>query len=54
MLRLLFLLLSFFTDYRVVPEIAHRALTAGLATVSILCCLSARLIIRCWLASRGH
>ena len=37
MLRFLFLLLAFFTDYRIVSEIAHRALTVGLAAVSILC-----------------
>lgn len=54
MLRLLFLLLSLFTDYRIVPEIARGAFTAGLATVSILGCLSACLIIRYWFASRGH
>lgn len=54
MLRLIFLLLSFFTDYRIVPEIAHCALTTGLATVGILCCICVSLILRHWLASHGH
>ena len=54
MLRFLLLLLSFFTDYRIVPEIARSALTVGLAAVSILCGISVRLIIRYRLASRGR
>ena len=54
MLRFLFLLLSFFTDYRIVPEIARGALTVGLAGVSILCGISVYLIIRHRLARRGH
>ena len=36
MWRLLLLLPSFFTDYRIIPEIAHCVLKLGLATVSIL------------------
>ena len=54
MLRLLLLLPSFFTDYRIIPEIAHCALKLGLATVSILSCMTAGFIIRYWIASRGQ
>jgi hypothetical protein len=54
MLRFLFLLLSFFTDYRTVCEIAHRALPVGLAAVSIFGGISVCLILRYWLASRGQ
>ena len=54
MLRFLFLLLAFFTDYRIVSEIAHRALTVGLAAVSILCGISVCLILRYRRASRPH
>ena len=54
MLRLLLLLPSFFTDYRIIPEIAHCALTAGLATVSILSSISVGFAIRSWLASRDQ
>jgi hypothetical protein len=53
MLRLLLSLPSFFTDYRIIPELARCALTAGLATVSVLSCISVGFAIRCWLASRG-
>jgi len=52
MLRLLLLLHSFFTDYRIIPEIAHCALTGGLGTVSILSCISVGVAIRYWLASQ--
>ncbi len=54
MLRLLLLLHFFFTDYRIIPEIAHCALTGGLGTVSILRCISVGVAIRYWLASRGQ
>jgi len=54
MLRLLLLLPSFFTDYRIIPEIAHCVLKLGLATVSILGCMTVGFIIRYSLASRGQ
>lgn len=54
MLRFFFLLLSFFTDYRIVSEIAHRALTVGLAAVSILCGIGLCLILRSRLANHPH
>ena len=54
MLRLLLLLPYFFTDYRVIPEIAHCVFKLGLGTVSILSCISVGLVIRYWLAARGQ
>lgn len=53
MWRFLFLLLAFFGDYRIIPEIAHWALTAGVATVSALGSISVCLVVRYRLASRG-
>ena len=53
MWRFLFLLLTFFSDYRIIPEIAHCALMAGVATVSVLGSLSIRLVIRYRLARGG-
>ena len=52
MLRLLLLLPSFLTDYRIIPEVARCVIKLGLATVSILGCISVGLAIRDWLASR--
>jgi len=53
MWRFLLLLLVFFADYRIIPEIARCAFTAGVATVSFLCSISVCLVIRYRLASRG-
>ena len=53
MWHLLLLLPAFFSDYRIIPEIAHCALTAGVATVSVLGSISVSLVIRYRLASRG-
>lgn len=54
MLRLLLLLPSFFTDYRIIPVIVHCVLKLGLATVSILSCMTVGFIIRYRLAGRGQ
>lgn len=53
MWRFLLLLLAFFSDYRIIPEIAQCALTVGVATVSALCSISVCLVILYRLASRG-
>lgn len=54
MWRFLLLLLACFSDYRIVPEIAHCALTAGVATVSVLGSIGVSLVIRYRLASRAE
>lgn len=46
MWHLLLLLPAFFSDYRIIREIAHCALTAGVATVSVLGSISVSLVIR--------
>jgi len=54
MLHALLLLLAFVTDCEALSDIAHRALTLGLVNVSLLCCISAWLAVRRWLASRSQ
>ena len=46
MMRALLLLLSCLGDYETIRDLAHRAFTAGLVTMSLLCCIGTAFALR--------
>lgn len=46
MMRALLLLLSCLADYETVKGLAHGAFTAGLANMSVLCCIGTAIAVR--------
>ena len=45
MLHALLLLLSCFADYETIRDLAHGAFTAGLVSMSVLCCIGTGFVL---------
>ena len=52
MLRVFFFVVSLITDYQIVGDIFHRALTVGVINAGLLGLIAARLGFRRWLATK--
>lgn len=53
MLRALLLLLSCLANYETVADLAHGAFTAGLANLTVLCCVGTVFVVRRRRSIRG-